>query len=431
MNKKINPCIKGDKPFELTLNDCLACSGCLSIEENKITLSDLQHVPINMIMSHYSVLNLYNEMKKQRCEQKNNLHGITIKKWYVCLQRALMKTFNVKRFINTYDYQQMSNHLVYNEWLAGNKLILSECPGVVAYIERRKPELIRYLSEVPSLQQICAYLCEEEGVLTVSVMQCYDKRLEGDVRIDYVLSSRDVYEVVRSMGFDVGADEGVGEDVGADEQEKMIGDVYGGVDRNTGSSERANTNLDREEYKKNRKADEDCTIHAGDRFEEVHSSHAIESLPRNGIADHDIETKNDVRDVFTDEKEFVTSVTPYMIKKLNLEIERIEHISKSYRVLHFKHSNLMFAHITGLKSLLNFLNEKEMCYNFVDVFLCDNRCFGGPGQIENNVQDDYHEYFNMVSNDVTKEPEVAPVLQDKKRKFENRKVYKSNFQVEW
>ncbi|ELQ76479.1 ferredoxin hydrogenase [Trachipleistophora hominis] len=457
MNKKINPCIKGEKPFELTLNDCLACSGCVSMEETKITAEDLQNVPINLIMSHYSVLNLCNEIKKQQLKQNKddstNLHAITVKEWYAYLQNALRRKFSVKRIVNTYDYQQLSNYMIYNELLTKNKLILSECPGVVAYVERRRPDLIPYLSEVPSLQQMCAYLCEEEGVLTVGVMQCHDKRLEGGVRVDYVLSSKDIYEICSDVRInfevdnndrDIYDDVGVGNEGKGDNNGRDIHDDVGVGNEGKGDNNGRDTyddvgvgnegkgdNNGRDIYDdvgvngKDNNIYETCNgVHTNDKDDNNTNTHNDRLSPEQ-------HSKNSSEHVLTNEKEFLTGITPYLIKMLNLTIERIQTINKSYRVLHFKNSSLTFAHITGLKNLLNFLNDEEMRYNFVDIFLCDDRCFGGPGQIKNNVQNDYAHYFKLVGLNTNEEVIVPQVLKDKKRIFENRKIYRSNFKVEW
>ena len=55
------PCIFPDRPFELTLNDCLACSGCLTLENKKyyFDLNEIKKFELDMILSHNVAFDLY------------------------------------------------------------------------------------------------------------------------------------------------------------------------------------------------------------------------------------------------------------------------------------------------------------------------------------------------------------------------------------
>ena len=75
-------------------------------------------------------------------------------------------------------------------------MLVSSCPGWVCYAEKRHPEAIPYMSTVKSPQQILGSFVKlrlpkianitarPSEVLHVSVMACFDKKLEAS-RLDF------------------------------------------------------------------------------------------------------------------------------------------------------------------------------------------------------------------------------------------------------
>lgn len=118
------------------------------------------------------------------------------------LSSFLKTKFNIHKIIDTSFMRSKIYEEVYREYLATNHLVISACPGVVTYIERTAPHLIKYLSRVKSPQQMAFSLVK--GSRTISVMPCYDKKLENGrdgVNLDFVLTTREFRQVLDELGF--------------------------------------------------------------------------------------------------------------------------------------------------------------------------------------------------------------------------------------
>lgn len=92
-------------------------------------------------------------------------------------------------------------------------LILSDCPGTVTYIEKRRPDMLPFLSGVLSAQQIgITYLQKyffektpgnniEKNIhhKIMSITQCPDKGLERDVQVDYSITAKDIIKIIKEI----------------------------------------------------------------------------------------------------------------------------------------------------------------------------------------------------------------------------------------
>ena len=90
-------------------------------------------------------------------------------------------------------------------------LLNSSCPGWICYAEKTHPALIPNISKVKSPQQLMGTLVKRQGdVIHVTIMPCYDKKLEASrdqfqvngVRdVDLVLTTTELEELVAKEGF--------------------------------------------------------------------------------------------------------------------------------------------------------------------------------------------------------------------------------------
>lgn len=119
-------------------------------------------------------------------------------------------------------------------------LLASACPGWICYAEKTHGELLPYISNVKSPQQVMGSLVKDwiapklglarRQIYHVSVMPCYDKKLEasrpdfateeGNRDVDCVLTTGEVEKILREKGVDLaGLDES--DDLPAEEEAYM------------------------------------------------------------------------------------------------------------------------------------------------------------------------------------------------------------------
>lgn len=187
-NTKTNPCAK---PETINLNDCLACSGCITSDESKKFQVDASFLNdkstlSSFIFSKQSKLNIYSYFK--------SFINLTYREFELLLIQYLRKVYNLLHIVDTSFFVKKLD----------NK-ISSECPAVVLYIERLYPALIGLLSDQKTLQQKASdfIVClnnNTKGHRIISIQQCYDKKDEinrDNTKIDYFLGARDFIEYIK------------------------------------------------------------------------------------------------------------------------------------------------------------------------------------------------------------------------------------------
>lgn len=196
MDKK---CVKPEKPFHLTLNDCLACSGCITEKSDIIKPADLSFLKNNayfsLILSPHSKINTYNYYKNQKITEMD------YESYEAILNIFLKKNFNIKEIIDVSSLRETILKNIYKEYLENECVIISDCPGTVTYIEKTAPHLIKYLSKVKSPQQLAHSILS--GVV-VSVVPCYDKKLENNrdnINFDHILTTSEFFEMLENFDF--------------------------------------------------------------------------------------------------------------------------------------------------------------------------------------------------------------------------------------
>jgi iron only hydrogenase large subunit-like protein len=234
-------CILPDRPFNLTLNDCLACSGCMTPDSAAVKPTDLAFLekpgePTSFIISPQSKVNIYNAL---------GLPPLPYSTYEELLSVFLRSKFGVARIIDTSSLRPGIYRSIASEYSSTEHLIISGCPATVMYIEKTAPHLIGCLSKTLSPQQIACLMAR--GSRCISIMPCYDKRLENGrdgAHMDHALTTAEFYKVIVDLGFREFIERKSGEahEIGEDERTQWnIGSSSGGyveaISRSIGSCE--------------------------------------------------------------------------------------------------------------------------------------------------------------------------------------------------
>lgn len=184
------------EPAQLSLSDCLACSGCITSAESVLVA----------LQSHTQLLD---ELKKEAdlpsgekrifvCSVSHQARasfaaafGVSVEVADAKLHSLLLDTLGFDYVVGMGVGREIS--LIHSaqevEKSTQKPVMAASCPGWVCYVEKTHPHVIPYLSGVKSPQQICGSLlkkviCDTRNVKPsqvyhVSVMPCFDKKLEA------------------------------------------------------------------------------------------------------------------------------------------------------------------------------------------------------------------------------------------------------------
>eukprot|EP01147_Barroeca_monosierra_P000036 gene36-3432_t len=182
---------------KITLNDCLACSGCVTSAES-VLIEKQNHqellkaieekssdalVCVCMSQQSYSSLAVrFNLTAIEACKRLVTFFkslGVDYV-FDVSIARSLALRESGKEFVRRLKNERENGAL---------PIITSACPGWICYAEKTRPETLPYISNVKSPQQIMGSLIKyhfasragilPEKVFVVSVMPCFDKKLEA------------------------------------------------------------------------------------------------------------------------------------------------------------------------------------------------------------------------------------------------------------
>uniref|UniRef100_A0A1A9WES9 Fe_hyd_SSU domain-containing protein n=1 Tax=Glossina brevipalpis TaxID=37001 RepID=A0A1A9WES9_9MUSC len=215
---------------EITLQDCLACSGCITsaegvlitqqsqeellkvLNENQLLKTDekasdevrvivftISQQPVLSLAQRYGLT--VESASKHLCGYLRHLGGDIILNTRIADDLALLECRQefIERFRNNSEQQPMP-------------MLTSSCPGWVCYAEKTHGNFILpYISTTRSPQQIMGMLVKQwlakklqvkaEKIYHVTIMPCYDKKLEASRQDFYseVENSKDVDCVITSI----------------------------------------------------------------------------------------------------------------------------------------------------------------------------------------------------------------------------------------
>ncbi|TFK26465.1 iron hydrogenase [Coprinopsis marcescibilis] len=219
---------------QINLNDCLACSGCItSAESVLITLQSHTEV-FNFIETNKSVPPesqkiLVLSVAPQSLASLAASLSVTPRQILRRVRRFFTQVLGFSQVLDTTFARHIAlrEHLLeYDERKTKDRLggeaaegqlpmLASACPGWICYAEKAHSEMLPFISQTKSPQQIMGSLVKEwmgkkwgkkpDGVYHVSVMPCYDKKLEASRQDFYneMYSTRDVDCVITTGELDL------------------------------------------------------------------------------------------------------------------------------------------------------------------------------------------------------------------------------------
>ncbi|PNX99155.1 cytosolic fe-s cluster assembly factor NARFL-like protein [Trifolium pratense] len=193
---------KSEEPVKISLKDCLACSGCVTsaetvmlknqgldeflsnINEGKTVIVSVSPQSRASIAAHFCISPLQVFKKLTRFFKSLGVRAV----FDTSCSRDLTLVESCVEFITRYKQNQSVDDDERSK--TSLPMITSACPGLICYAEKSHGSvLLPYISSVKSPQQtigtiIKCYLCQDmelrpEEVYHVTVMPCYDKKLEA------------------------------------------------------------------------------------------------------------------------------------------------------------------------------------------------------------------------------------------------------------
>ncbi|KAI4303555.1 hypothetical protein MLD38_039166 [Melastoma candidum] len=208
--------VKAAEPVKISLKDCLACSGCITSAETVMLEKQSLDEFISNIDKGKAVIVSVSPQSRASLAVHFGLTPLQVLRKLT----TLFKTLGVKAVFDTSCSRDITLIESCNEFLRRYKenkssgadslpVLASACPGWICYAEKTLGSFILpYISTVKSPQQTMGAVVKHhlaklmdlrvDEVYHVSVMPCYDKKLEA-VRDDFSFqfdSPRDASEVV-------------------------------------------------------------------------------------------------------------------------------------------------------------------------------------------------------------------------------------------
>ncbi|KAH6837701.1 ferredoxin hydrogenase [Perilla frutescens var. hirtella] len=198
------------EPVKISLKDCLACSGCItsaetvmlekqSLDEFLLNLDNGKAVIVSLSPQSRASLAVHFGLSPLQVLQKLTtlLKSLGVKAIYdTSSSRDLTLIESCNEFIDRYRESGTSSN---EKSKSALPMISSACPGWICYAEKTLGSyILPHISSVKSPQQtigaiiknhICQELCiRPEEIYHVTVMPCYDKKLEA-ARDDFVFQA--------------------------------------------------------------------------------------------------------------------------------------------------------------------------------------------------------------------------------------------------
>lgn len=190
---------KGDAPpvpIKITLQDCLACSGCVTTAETMLVTSQSKDEvatfreanpdrPVVVSVSDASAASLAVAFGCSVPEALERVAG------FMAQHAGAVATIDL-RWAHLVSLEETSAEYVYRLQHAKHLLpmIISSCPGWVCYCEKTHPQLLPLLCPVMSAQGIGGSYLKHKypNAYHISVQPCFDRKLEA-VREDFSLGA--------------------------------------------------------------------------------------------------------------------------------------------------------------------------------------------------------------------------------------------------
>ncbi|CAF1193631.1 unnamed protein product [Rotaria sordida] len=200
------------KVAKITLNDCLACSGCITSAES-ILIDQQDYREAQRVLQLNQSLDQNDPNRKitvisispqslSSLAVKYKLDGLTCARRITSFLKTKLKIDYVYdiSYARNFALIEMKNEFItrYQNNHKNLPLLTSECPGWICYAEKTQGEyIIPHISRVKSPQQILGSLIKKDknkNIYHISIQPCYDKKLEAS-RQDFYDEQRQQYDV--------------------------------------------------------------------------------------------------------------------------------------------------------------------------------------------------------------------------------------------
>ncbi|KAI6121523.1 iron hydrogenase [Pisolithus sp. B1] len=205
---------------QISLNDCLACSGCITSAESVLITLQSHNEVLNVLGANpppsspdhkFPVISIAPQSLASLAATVSSTSHFPVTLLQI-LRRVQAFCIGVLGFERVYD-TTFARHIALlehtqefwerkrDEGGAGLPMLASACPGWVCYAEKTHAEMLPFIARGKSPQQVMGTLIKtwlggiwRKTIYHVSVMPCYDKKLEASRQdfYDEVYSTRDV-----------------------------------------------------------------------------------------------------------------------------------------------------------------------------------------------------------------------------------------------
>jgi iron only hydrogenase large subunit-like protein len=365
---------KNKKTAKVSLNDCLACNGCVTTAETLLIQAQsvdefLKNSLNSNIDGKISVVCVSPQSILSLAEYYNLSQEETLRRLCIIMQRAgvnYLFNFNTASLLTLMQsYHEFKERIINtnSQEKKNNFIISSECPGWICYAEKKIGDwVIPHLSKLKSPQQILGHLIKKifyekfgkETYLTC-VMPCFDKKLEATrethkfdtfLEVDTVVSTIELLELFSKLNIDF-------EDKGFFEKEvPQIYVPFINLLSNIQIENNSPTQLCADDYK-------------------IFFS-TLENYSSNGYSEFILNEYI---------KEFIVP------KNIQYKIERKLGKNSDYKeILLYVDGNenpiLSFCLVYGFRNIQNIIRNKgKIKYNYLEVMACPGGCINGGGQM--------------------------------------------------
>jgi len=211
---------KEGKPVTVNLNDCLACSGCITSAETVLVAQQTHsqfYEALEQKGSRYKRIVV--SVSPQTRTALAVRYRLSAEQVHARLLYFFKDILGVDTVIDTTFARSLVLELVATEFLERFRekslpVLTSACPGWICFAEKKQGELLPLISKVRSPQQASGVLVKEwmskglvkrEEIFHMSIMPCYDKKLEasrddfsnGDCRdVDCVITTSELLTIL-------------------------------------------------------------------------------------------------------------------------------------------------------------------------------------------------------------------------------------------
>ena len=169
-------------PLSVTLNDCLACSGCITSAETVLVSNQTFHELLKALDLKKCV---YVSLSPQSVSSIAAKYNISFNLAYQKLA-FYFKSLGCEKVLSTNIARDFSLIASADEFIKrytneNLPMLTSSCPGWICYAEKTHSQILPLIDTTKSPQQIMGSFVKSNfgDVFHVTVMPCYDKKLEA------------------------------------------------------------------------------------------------------------------------------------------------------------------------------------------------------------------------------------------------------------